>query len=52
MRVKKIEREGAMAMDTRLKAMEKLSETQKRKAQDVNDEPKKKSRKSGSDTIA
>ena len=49
---KKIERDRAMAMDMRLKAMEKLSETQKRKAQDANDEPKKKSRKSGSDTIA
>lgn len=49
---KKIEQDQAKAIDVRKKAMEKLSETQKRKAQDEGEVTKKKSRRSQSDTMA
>ena len=51
-KVKKIEEDKVKAQDVRKQAMEKLSETKKRKPKDEDDMAKKKSRKSPSDTIA
>ncbi|XP_068697337.1 uncharacterized protein [Montipora capricornis] len=49
---KKSEKDQEKAKDIRLKAMEKLSQTKKRKSEENSDDPPKKSRRTGSDTLS
>ena len=49
---KKSEKDQEKAKDIRLKAMEKLSQTKKRKSEENSDDPPKKSRRVGSETLS
>ena len=49
---KKSEKDQEKAKDIRLKATEKLSPTKKRKSEENSDDPPKKSRRTGSETLS